>query len=414
MNQPYFEAITDALHNAGICTPTLVLDKERLDRNIDHLIDVLNKGFDYRLITKSLPSVPLLQYVMRRTGTQRLMCTHLPFLKQLVSHVPSADILMGKPFPIRAVRHFYDWHQQQNACACFAPEMQLQWLIDSPERLQDYETFASERNLNLRISLELDVGLHRGGFRRSSDLVEAVNFIGRSRHLTLTSLMGYEAHIPKMPGYLGGPAKAFADAKGRYLNFIRAIEDELGSEALLQLTLNTGSSTTYSLYSESSHASEISAGSALIKPLSLDITDDEERQPSAFIAAPVLRKVSKPEVPLSPALSALCRAIGILPRNAAYIYGGNWIAQPCYPEGAQRVRLHGRSSNQELYGLTAGTRLGEDDFLFFRPRHTAAVFQQFGQIAVYDNGKITDWWPVYRELEGQSTPLESSRRLTIV
>ena len=108
MNDLYFTALTEALHEAEICTPTLVLDKERLDRNIDHLIDVLNKGFDYRLVTKSLPSIPLLQYIMRRTGSQRLMCFHLPFLLQIVNQIPSADILMGKPLPIRAARHSYN------------------------------------------------------------------------------------------------------------------------------------------------------------------------------------------------------------------------------------------------------------------------------------------------------------------
>ena len=55
MNSEYFKALTVALDNAEVSTPTLVLDKDRLDRNIDHLIDVLNKGFDYRLVTKSLP-----------------------------------------------------------------------------------------------------------------------------------------------------------------------------------------------------------------------------------------------------------------------------------------------------------------------------------------------------------------------
>lgn len=406
MNKPYFEAMNAALHDAGICTPTLVLDKERLDRNIDCLIDVLNKGFDYRLVTKSLPSVPLLQYVMRRTGTHRLMCTHLPFLKQLVSHIPSADILMGKPVPVRAVRQFYTWHRAQHSAVCFAPELQLQWLIDSPERLQQYETFAREQGIQLRLSLELDVGLHRGGFRKSADLISAVNFIGRSRHLTLTSLMGYDAHVTKAPVYLGGPARAFAEARGRYLNFIRALEDELGTDAVLQLTLNSGASTTYNLYTESSHVSEISAGSALIRPLSLDINEDEERQPSAFIAAPVLRQVARPEIPLSPALSAIMRGLGILPKKAVYIYGGNWVANPCYPAHTQRVKLHGRSSNQELYGIAANVTLSEDDFVFFRPRHSASVFQQFGQIAVYDNGRITDWWPVFRDQPTDIRPAE--------
>ena len=128
-----------------MCTPTLVVDKERLDRNIDHLITVLNRGFDYRIVAKSLPSIPMLQYIMRRTGSVRLMSFHLPFLMTLVEQIPASDILMGKPMPICAARHFYAWHSQQTHSLCFAPELQLQWLIDTPER------FKTIRNAGQRI-----------------------------------------------------------------------------------------------------------------------------------------------------------------------------------------------------------------------------------------------------------------------
>lgn len=397
MNSEYFKALASALDIAEVSTPTLVLDKDRLDRNIDHLIDVLNKGFDYRLVTKSLPSIPLLQYIMRRTGSQRLMCFHLPFLLQVVNQIPSADILMGKPMPIRAVKHFYDWHKAQTSSMCFSPELQLQWLVDSPHRLQQYEDFAKDRGLNLRISLEIDVGMHRGGFRNSSVFVDALQFINRSRYLTLTSLMGYEAHITHIPSIMGGASRAFADTRGRYMNFISAVERELGKEALQNLTLNTGGSTTYTMYGDTSYVSEIAAGAALVKPTNFDHANLDHHIPATFIAAPILKKVDRPEIPLSPVISTILRLLGILPQKGAFIYGGNWLADPCYPEGMEQVRLHGRSSNQELYGFPANTEINEDDFVFLRPKQSESVFEQFGFIAIYDDGKITDWWAVFQE-----------------
>ncbi len=174
MTQMYFQNLTQGLQQAGICTPTLVVDKERLDRNIDHLIDVLNRGFDYRIVAKSLPSVPLLQYIMRRTGSTRLMSFHLPFLMHLVEQIPAADVLMGKPMPVTAAEHFYQWHSQQTSSMCFAPELQLQWLIDTNERLQQYQALAQRHNLRLRINLEIDVGLHRGGFQPDQQFINAL------------------------------------------------------------------------------------------------------------------------------------------------------------------------------------------------------------------------------------------------
>ena len=144
MSELYFKQLTGALKQAGICTPALIVDKERLDKNIDLLINSLSNVFDYRIVAKSLPSIPMLQYIMRRTGTLRLMSFHLPFLMQIVKHIPSADILMGKPMPACAARHFYAWHGQQNSSMCFAPELQLQWLIDSLERAEQYEQIAKD------------------------------------------------------------------------------------------------------------------------------------------------------------------------------------------------------------------------------------------------------------------------------
>ena len=73
------------------------------------------------------------------------------------------------------------------------------------------------------------------------------------------------------------------------------------------------------------------------------------------------------------------------------------MADPCYPAGTHQVKLHGRSSNQELYGFPANTEIKEDDFIFLRPKQSESVFEQFGFIAVYDDGEITDWWAVFQE-----------------
>ena len=40
-------------------------------------------------------------------------------------------------------------------------------------------------------------------------------------------------------------------------------------------------------------------------------------------------------------------------------------------------------------------QLGVGDYVFYRPHQSEFVFLQFGDIAVFDNGKITDSWPVF-------------------
>lgn len=397
MSDLYFQELTQALQMAGISQPTLVIDKHRLDRNIDHLIDVMNRGFDYRLVAKSLPSIPLIQHIMRRTGTIRLMSFHLPFLMHVVEHIPSADILLGKPMPVAAAKHFYQWHQRQTSSMCFDPSLQLQWLIDTPQRLHQYHALAQAHNMTLRINLEIDIGLHRGGFQPDDDFTHALQYIERSPFLELSGLMGYEAHISKLPRWISSRQQALQQARTRYQQFLDIIQQQLGDDALTGLCLNTGGSTTYTQYHHNDVANELATASALVKPSDFDVDTLDNHQAAAFIAAPVLKTVAKPELPCAPALSALLRATGMLARKGAYIYGGNWLASPCYPADAARDPLLGHSSNQEFYRLADDHPIDVDDFLFFRPHQSEAVFLQFGQIAVYEDGRISEYWPVFTD-----------------
>lgn len=405
MTDLYFQGLSRALHNARVHTPTLVIDKNRLDHNLNQLMTSISQGFGYRIVAKSLPSLPFLQYIMRRTGTNRLMSFHLPFLMQLVEHIPSADILMGKPMPVEAVRTFYTWFKANANHMHFAPDIQLQWLVDSPARLAQYSALAQELGIVMRINLEVDIGLHRGGFKADFDFSNAVKQIDLAKHLQFSGIMGYEAHISRLPVLLGGSSSALKAAQQRYAKFVNLIKEALSESALANLCFNTGGSSTYSLHDhEHILANEIATASALVKPTDFDVFSLDYHHPAVFIATPVLKKVQRPEIPDAPLLSHLLKFMGLFPKEGCYIYGGNWLANPCYPEGTKVSNLLGRSSNQEFYELPKRSNLKADDFMFFRPTQSEAVLLQFGDLAVYEDGVIKEWWPVldtpnsYRQL----------------
>lgn len=397
MTKPYFSALSVALNDANIHYPTLVLDKALLDHNIDELNKTLQQGFDFRIVAKSLPSLPLLKYISERTDTNRFMSFHLPFLKHLVEHMPNADVLTGKPMPVSALASFYDWLPKR--APNFDATEQLQWLVDSEQRLKQYEALAVERNLCIKVNLEIDVGLHRGGFSNSdagrAEFVRTLKHIEQSSYLVLGGLMGYEAHITKIPAIIGGPKKAFSDAQHTYTDFVNLIKSTLGASAVANLCLNTGGSSTYPLYQKPNVCTEIATASALVKPTDFDVLPLTKHQPAAYIAAPVLKKVDAPEIPMASGLSAWLRKIGLISNNACFIYGGNWLAKPCYPQGAKRSDILGHSSNQEMYELPKNSTLEMDDFMYFRPTQSEALFLQFGNLAVYDQGAIKEWWPVF-------------------
>ena len=128
---PYFQALNNTLRENGIDKPSLVIDLDRLDRNIDRVAESVaaGGGRDYRVVVKSIPSTGLVNYVANRANTNALMVFHRPFIQAMAAQRPDSDLLLGKPMPIAAVQTFYDQHRGE-----FKPEKQLQWLIDTPER----------------------------------------------------------------------------------------------------------------------------------------------------------------------------------------------------------------------------------------------------------------------------------------
>ena len=412
LSAEYFHGISQALKDAGAFRPTLVIDKARLDENLKHLLNVIQQGFDYRIVAKSLPSIPLLKYIMESSGSNRLMSFHLPFLFHVVKHLPHTDVLLGKPMPIAAARQFYSWHATLSdsslssaslTSTSFKPAEQLHWLVDSLERLQQYQDLAKNLGCVINVNLEINVGLNRGGFINDDEFRQSITLLNQNPHIKLTGLMGYEAHVSKIPKLIGGSKKAFTAAMNIYQQCINTITEVMGSKAAAKLIFNAGGSSTYPLYaktmgenkSQSDFITEIATASALVKPTDFDVETLEHHKPACFIATPVLKLVKNPEIPMLTGLSSVLRSVGLLPKQACFIYGGNWLASPCFPADSQRSAVFGNSSNQEMYELKNNHAIKVDDYFYFRPSQSEAVLLQFGKIAVYDNGKIIDWWSIF-------------------
>ena len=94
----YFLALQDALDRSGLSGPTLVVDRALLADNIQTLKGHVADRFDYRIVAKSLPSLPLLQEVMALSGSRRLMLFHQPFINEVARALPDADILQVEGF----------------------------------------------------------------------------------------------------------------------------------------------------------------------------------------------------------------------------------------------------------------------------------------------------------------------------
>ena len=390
-HSPYFRDLSAALDTAQLAKPTLVVDRSRLLANLQTLLGHVAGRFDYRIVAKSLPSLPLLGTVMEASGSNRLMLFHQPFLNQVAQRFPQADVLLGKPMPVVAAHNFY----RQFGGGGFAPDKQLRWLLDTPQRVAQYDVLATELGQDMQICIELDVGLHRGGVRNDEQLLAMLDLITQSKRLNFCGFMGYEPHIVKVPV---GDARDYRDkAMAVYQHYIDVARGHLGSLWPRDVLLNAGGSPTYEMYDEGSYPiNELAAGSCLVKPTDFDLPTLADHEAACYIATPVLKCLDTLEIP-GIDLGAVQSLWDPNRARTFFTYGGYWKARPESPEGLINNGLFGRSTNQEMLNGSRRIHLKPDDWVFLRPTQSEFVFLQFGAIAVYDKGAIVERWPVFSE-----------------
>lgn len=375
----YFSQLNRLLKREGPGHPVMLLDAARMNHNLDQITRSVGPNKHYRAVVKSLPSVPLLKHVTERAKTNALMVFHQPFLNAIADNFSDADVLIGKPMPIQAARTFY--RKQNNKK--FSTANQVQWLVDSEERLLQYQALARELGVSLGINFEIDVGLHRGGFVEPEALAESLRIIEADpMHLQLKGLMGYEPQLTGLKADLNHPSVR------KVLEVYRGFIDRLKQQGheVEKLTLNGAGSHTLKIYERDKTMNDLSAGSGVVMPTDFDTHHLNGNQAALFIATPILKRYPKnPVIPNPPELM----------EQIYYIYGGYWKAKMVSPPQIGEPIYE--STNQSPIATSSKVNLEVDDYMFLRPTQSEFVMLQFGDLRVIEDGQLSKRWPVFHQ-----------------
>ena len=408
----FFRKISAELKEKATGVAVAVIDLDRLDANIDAVRNRVRPPFRLRIVEKSLPSLELLDQVLSRAQTNRLMAFHAQRVPQILKYFKaktgrdcSLDILFGKPIPVRSAEALLVEHPESHLC--------VTWLIDSNRRLQDYLILARRLELPLQLSLEIDVGIRRGGFDQIKDFEEALRVIQReSELLHFAGLMGYDGHVPKTPSFLGwGGLDAHRRTLKRvvlsYRDFYAKAREVLNPQVSTwdHLVFNSGGSRTYALYEaigDFKPINDLALGSGFVMPS--DFSDDtlSAHQPALWLASPILKKLKTRPLPfLEPVWGLISR---LLPQveQGYVLYGGGYFSKMVAPSTVRPSWFYGLDgknilSNQTLVNSRADAGLEEGDFVFFEPREGDAL-SLFQTIYCVRAGRIVDQWKPFQVL----------------
>lgn len=415
---PYFAALNESLKTTGPYKPSMLIDLDRLDLNIDAITSAINSPKHFRIVAKSVPSADLIKYVMERANTNRVMVFHQPFINLLARETPNVDMLLGKPLPVQSARQFYQQHRRNplnnnginwltnqlsrslgmDLPNGFQADQQLQWLVDTPERLGEYLALAQELGETLQINIEIDVGLHRGGITELETLDVMLRTIAANpQQLRFSGFMGYDPHVVKVPSVIASQDELHQTALAKYEQMITHTQAHFPELWRDDLTLNAAGSPTYRLYDDISLVNDLSVGSALMKPTDFDIPTLDAHIPALFIVTPVLKASEGVQIPGSDKVGKLLSWWDPNQKQTFFIYGGYWKAKPENPPGLQVNSVYGRSTNQEMLNGSAEVDISVGDHVFLRPTQSEHVMLQFGDLLTARGGKLLGKWPVFNE-----------------
>ncbi|MBL8955973.1 MAG: alanine racemase [Myxococcaceae bacterium] len=378
----YFAQLRDALNASGFGTPQIVIDLDRLDANADAIVK--GAGADrYRIVEKSLPSLDLLEYLVARTGSSRFLVLHLPFVPMLLQRFAAAHVLVGKAQPTAAVK-------QVLASIAPADVSRVTFLADSAVRLGELKDLGAP----LRVAVEIDVGLHRGGVRRPEVLPEVLGGFAGSQ-LTFAGFVGYDGHVTAAPGAPGVEAaaarKAFGVSQQTYAQFVEVLNDGFPELVRDDLVFHSGGTTTFPLYEPGGLINDVAAGGGMLRPAGYGGPFIGALSPALFLAAPVLTPTGKLEIPYATSL-----AEGLSDAKQGFtLYGGGWAANVVWPQGIAPAPFTGDGENVNLIPnaswMTApeGLTLGPGDWVFHQPKQGDALFQ-FEDILLVRDGRLVD------------------------
>lgn len=385
----YFQTLAADLSAAGYGTPQILIDLDRLDANADAIVGDIGVG-RYRIVEKSLPSLDLLSYIQRRTGADRFLVLHLPFLPALVNAFPMADILVGKVQPIGAVQQFF---QAIAAAQQAAVAARVRFLVDTQARLDELISLATSLALTLQVGVEIDVGLHRSGVRSPAELAPLLaGFVANPATVRFAGLLGYDGHIPFAPVAPGlevaSVHAAYRAVAAAYRGFVDTLKSDFAILWRDDLVLNSGGTATYPLH-HGGVVNDVAAGGGMLRPASYPGYLIGALQPAVFIAAPVISHFDSVELPfVSQTSTALLDG-----QQGLTISGGGWAAVFVWPAGVSLAPLVSDPENlnlvpnQALLVAPSEPAIGPGDWIFQLPRLADAIFQ-FERILLVRGGRL--------------------------
>lgn len=237
---------------AELDTPRLLVDLDRLDRNITHMADVfVRHGVGWRPHTKGI-KVPAIAHKLLRAGAFGVTCAKLGEAEVMaaagITSILVANQIVGAEKIARLV------NLQRHADVIVA--------VDDPGNVAMIGAAAAAIGVQQGLVVEVDTGMNRSGVAPGKPGLALARLIAATPGLKLRGVMGWEGHIAGMPP---GTQKQAACAAA--VGLLTSTANVCRAEGLPIEIVSCGGTGTYPISAALPGVTEIQAGGGIFHDL---------------------------------------------------------------------------------------------------------------------------------------------------
>ena len=179
------------IHKDEIDTPALLIDLDLMESNIAKMADYIrSSSTELRPHTKT-HKTPILAHKQIEAGAIGVTCAKLGEAEVMVAGGIRDILIANEIVP----------PQKISRLVSLAKHADVMVAVDDPENVENLSMAARSKGANLRVLVEVDVGMKRCGVTPDESALKLAQKVADAKNLTFAGLMGYEGHTVAIPDF---------------------------------------------------------------------------------------------------------------------------------------------------------------------------------------------------------------------
>ena len=346
-----------------IPTPALVVDVEKLDRNLETMANYLARVKTNIRPHAKTHKTPAIAHKQMRAGAVGLCCATVGEAEVMVySGIPEVMIANEVVDPLSVRR-----------AVNLARQARVLMIVDDPQNVRNIGAAAQQYGATVDVLTDLDVGQGRCGARSLEGLVELAREVERTKGLRLRGVFGYEGHVQ----FIADRSERAAKGQAANTRLVQAAKELSGLGMNIEIVSGAGTGT-YDIAAEFPGMTEIQAGSYIF----MDGTYHKLGLPFEQSLTVLATVVSRPSAEIAVFDVGLK---GISPERF------HPSVQAC---GSGAIEVKSLSEEHSVTILSGAADPRPGDKLHFVPSHCCTTVNLYDVMFAVRQGRVEAIWPV--------------------